>query len=150
LFYPRLRFEHTIQYTQSKNVFQDDIADSVYYKKYYDTSLRSATDTFKLKDQWREVINNFSIYQFPDAKNLQKFIRLSINLQNLSGCFYSSKKMYYNVFGHAEYRNKTRNQKWDFEANGKLYFTGLNAGDYQAYISLQRYAGKKMGYLQLG
>ncbi|MBL0130646.1 MAG: hypothetical protein IPP43_05615 [Chitinophagaceae bacterium] len=27
---------------------------------------------------------------------------------------------------------------------------GLNAGDYQASISLQRYAGKKIGYIQLG
>ena len=30
------------------------------------------------------------------------------------------------------------------------FFTGLNAGDYHAYASLQRYAGKAIGYLQLG
>jgi hypothetical protein len=151
LFYPRLRFEHTIQYSQDKYTFQDFVADSAYYKKYYDTAISSITDTFQLKDRWREVVNDFSIYQFPDAKNLQQFIKLGIAIQNFTGVFSSgSKKSFYNVFGHAEYRNKTRNQKWDIEANGKLYFTGLDAGDYQAYISLQRYAGKRMGYLQLG
>ncbi|HKB45018.1 MAG TPA: putative porin [Chitinophagaceae bacterium] len=152
LFYPRLRFEHTLQYSQDKYTFQDFVADSAFYKTYYDTAISSAADTFQLKDRWREIVNDFSIYQFPDAKNLQQFIKLGLTVQNLTGVFSSSssKKSFYNVFGHAEYRNKTRNQKWDFEANGKLYFTGLNAGDYQAYISLQRYAGKKMGYLQLG
>ena len=52
-------------------------------------------------------------------------------------------KKLFNVFGHAEYRNRTRNQKWDMQANGKLYFTGLNAGDYHAYASLQRFVGKE-------
>jgi hypothetical protein len=37
------------------------------------------------------------------------------------------------------------------EANGKLYFTGLNAGDYSVYASLQRATGKKnASYVQLG
>jgi len=52
LFYPRLRFEHTIQYSQDKYVFQDYAADSAYYKKYYDTAISNATDTFQLKDRW--------------------------------------------------------------------------------------------------
>lgn len=148
LFYPRLRFEHTFRYTQDKYVFQDYKPDSVYYEKYYDTA--HVNDTFQLKDRWRELENDFSIYQFPDEKNLQQFIKLGITMQNLSGVFLSSGKSFYNLFGHAEYRNKTRNQKWDVEANGKLYFTGLNSGDYHAYISLQRYTGKRMGYLLLG
>jgi hypothetical protein len=150
LFYPRLRFEHTLQYSQDKYVFQDFVADSAYYKTYYDIYIPNTADTFQLKDRWREISNDFSIYQFPDAKNLQQFIKLGLTVQNLTGQFTIQKKSFYNLFGHAEYRNKTRNQKWDMEANVKLYFTGLNAGDYQAYVSLQRYAGKKMGYLQLG
>src|SRR5439155_8347911 len=152
LFYPRLRFEHTFQYSQYKYVFQDFAADSTYYKTYYDTAIRNGADTFQLKDRWREVMNDFSIYQFPDAKNLQQFIKLGIAIQNFTGVFsLGSKKSFYNVFGHAEYRNKTRNQKWDIEANGKLYFTGLNAGDYYAYASLQRSTGRKRtGYVQLG
>lgn len=150
LFFPRLRFEHTFQLNKEKYVFLDFKADSVYYKKYYDTSMRKPLDSFYVQDKWREIINDFSIYQFPDAKNQQQFIRLGLMIQNLSGEFSSGKKSFFNTAGHAEYRNRTRNRQWDIEANGKLFFTGLNSGDYEAHISLQRLLGKKIGYLQLG
>jgi hypothetical protein len=150
LFYPRLRFSHTFQLNKEKYLFQDLTADSLYYKKYYNTSLRRPTDTLWLQDKWVVITNDFSIYQFPDAKNLQQFIRLGIMLQNISGEFLSGKKNFFNTAGHAEYRNRTRNQQWDIEANGTLFFTGLNSGDFDAHISLQRLLGKKLGYLQLG
>ena len=76
--------------------------------------------------------------------------KLGILLQNISGEFSSGRKSFVNTVGHAEYRNKTRNLQWDIEANGKLYFTGLNKGDYQAHISLERLLGNKIGSLQLG
>jgi hypothetical protein len=152
LFYPRLRFEHTFQYNQLKYQFRDLIADSAYYHEYYgmDDLQPGGTDTVERKDQWKEFTNDFSIYQFPDAKNLHQFIKLGAALQNIKQELPNS-KAYYNVFGHAEYRNRTRNQKWDMQLNGKLYFTGLNAGDYSAYASLQRATGGKIpGYIQLG
>ncbi|NOT50798.1 MAG: hypothetical protein HOP10_05940 [Chitinophagaceae bacterium] len=150
LFFPRLRFEHTVQVDKGNFVFLDYRADSVYYKKYYDTTLRKPTDTVILKDRWQAISNDFSIYQFPDAKNLQQFIKLGITLQNISGELASGKKTFFNSFGHAEYRNKTKNQQWEIQANGKLFFTGFNAGDFELHISLQRLLGKKLGYLQLG
>lgn len=150
LFYPRLRFEHTLQFDKNKFIYQDYAADSVFYKKYYDTSLRRSLDTFLLQERWQVITNDFSIYQFPDAKNLQQFIRIGLMLQNISGELSSGKKNFFNTAGHAEYRNKTRNLQWDIEANGKLFFTGFNSGDYQASISLQRLLSKKIGYLQLG
>lgn len=158
LFYPRLRFEHTFTYSSYSYAFQDYsntsidgtvyIPDTNYYKNNYGYTLVS--DSVYFHDSWKELLNDFSIYQFPDAKNLQQFIRIGAAVQNLTGEFLSGKKAFYNVYGHAEYRNKTKNKKWDLEANGKLYFTGMNAGDYQAYGSLQRYTGNKFGYLQLG
>ncbi|MDZ4796090.1 MAG: putative porin [Bacteroidota bacterium] len=150
LFYPRLRFEHTFQLDQSSYTFQDYAGDSVYYKTYYDTSLRRPTDTLIVKDSWKIIANDFSIYQFPDAKNLQQFIKLGVLLQSISGEFASGRKNFVNTVGHAEYRNKTRNLLWDIEAHGKLFFTGFNKGDYQAHISLERQLGKKIGSLQLG
>jgi hypothetical protein len=159
LFYPRLRFEHTLTYSTYKYTFSDAayvsstgysyVPDSAYYADTYGLTITPGDSVYH-RDRWKEVINDFSIYQFPDAKNQQQFIKLGAAVQNLSGEFASGKKNYYNVFGHAEYRNKTRDLKWDIEANGKLYFTGLNAGDYQAYASLQRFVGKKIGYVQLG
>ncbi|MGZ8559756.1 MAG: putative porin [Chitinophagaceae bacterium] len=150
LFYPRLRFEHSFQYTQRKFEFGDYTVDSAYYKDYYDTALKSSVDTFQLRDQWKEMINDFSVYQFPDAKNLHQFFKVGAAIQNISLENAKDNKKFFNVFGHAEYRNRTRNQKWDIQANGKLYFTGLNAGDYHAYASLQRFVGKRLGYAQIG
>jgi hypothetical protein len=150
LFYPRLRFEHTFRYTTSNYQFQDAVGDSVYYNTNYDTTLSSPIDTFTVTDNWREIFNDFSIYQFPDAKNLHQFIKIGASIQNIKGELRNGKNNFYNIIGHAEYRNKTRNQKWDMMLHGKLHFTGLNSGDYQASASLERFVGKKIGYIQLG
>lgn len=151
LFYPRLRFEHTIQYSTQKYQFRDYIGDSAYYFDTYGLTFPGPMDTVFFEDKWKEIVNDFSIYQFPDANNLQQFIKLGAAMQNLQGQFAFEKKSFYNVYGHAEYRNKTRNLAWDIEANGKLYFTGLNAGDFSAYASLQKSTGKKRaGYVQIG
>jgi hypothetical protein len=159
LFYPRLRFEHTLSYSTYKYVFADIpyqsnsgytyYPDSAYYKDNYNYPI-SSKDSVYFRDRWQEIINDFSIYQFPDANNQQQFIKLGAAIQNLKGEFASGSSNFYNVYGHAEYRNRTRNQKWDIEANGKLYFTGLNSGDFEARASLQRFVAKKIGYLQLG
>jgi hypothetical protein len=101
-------------------------------------------------------VNDFSIYTFPDKKNPQQFLKLGATLQNLSGTFDTSKQVsarstnQYNFFAHGEYRNRTRNQKWDVELFGSLYIAGYNSGDYDAYISLKRLITKKLGFLQLG
>lgn len=150
LFYPRLRFEHTIQYSSKKYNFQDYAGDSLYYKGNYDITLKDANDSLEKQDQWKELINDFSVYQFPDANNLQQYFKVGASLQNLTLKNKAGNNQFYNIFGHAEYRNRTRNQKWDIEANGKLYFNGLNGGDYYVYGSLQRFVGKRKGYAQLG
>lgn len=150
LFFPRLRFEHTFTLEQNKYLYQDFLADSVYYKTYYDTTLRKPVDTFLVRERWNIITNDFSIYQFPDAKNLHQFIKAGLTIQNLTGEFSFSKGNFYNLFGHAEYRNRTKNDLWDMEANGKLYFTGLNSGDFEVSINLQRLLGNKIGYLQVG
>ncbi|MBC7949225.1 MAG: hypothetical protein H7Y42_15170 [Chitinophagaceae bacterium] len=155
LFFPRVRFEHTFQFGQYRYRFDDVprggyVPDSIYYMDTYGLDIRLTNDSVSRKDQWKEFVNDFSIYQFPDSKNLQQFIKLGAAIQNLRQ-IYPSSKTDYNVYGHAEYRNRTRNQKWAIEASGKLYFTGMNAGDYSAYASLQRATGtKRAGYVQLG
>lgn len=152
LFYPRVRLEHTISYQTYNYRFTDNTPDSAYYKSHYDIQYGSVTDTFFVQDKWKRLINDFSIYSFPDAKNPQQFVKAGAALENLTGTLDSGrlKKNYYNFLIHGEYRNKTRNQKWDVEANGRFYINGLNAGDYEAFISLKRLLSKKLGYLQLG
>ncbi len=153
LFYPRLRFEYNIKFSSNKYRFEDNFPDSAYYKFYYHLD---TTGFYFTQDLWRELLNDFSIYTFPDKKNPQQFLKLGAAFQNLSATFDSSeavssrKENYFNFFGHAEYRNRSRNQKWDIEALGNLYFAGMNAGDYDAHISLRRMVSKKLGYLQVG
>ncbi|HPG11924.1 MAG TPA: hypothetical protein PLU37_10360 [Chitinophagaceae bacterium] len=150
LFFPRLRFEHTLQLDQNKFQFQDAFADSLYYDSTYGITIKDSKDTLSVKDSWKILTNDLSIYQFPDAKNLGQYIKLGVMLQNITGSTASGDQSFFNTAGHVEYRNKTRNHQWDIEANGRLFFTGFNAGDYHALISLERLLGKKIGYLRLG
>ncbi|MEJ7914282.1 MAG: putative porin, partial [Chitinophagaceae bacterium] len=150
LFFPRLRFEHTLQWATLKHEFRDYVGDSVYYKNAYGFSLRKQIDTLLLRDYWTEISNDFSIYQFPDAKNLQQFIKAGIEYQLFKGTLRRGTVSLYNIVAHGEYRNRTRNQKWDMSATGRLYLNGYNAGDYHAYVSLQRFISKKVGTVQLG
>jgi hypothetical protein len=152
LFYPTFRMEHSLQlnnYTyQYSDASVDTYNDTNFYRPFY--NFLSMPATYQLQDKWNEIINDFSLYQFPDSKNPQQFFKLGASLQNLSGQFDGSSSGYSNTWLHAEYRNKTRNQKWDAEAHGELYVAGLNAGDYNAYGSLRRFVSKQVGFLQVG
>ena len=152
LFYPRVRLEHTLSYNTYNYRFQDlsESPDSSYYASRYNIDITGLE--IKFRDTWKELLNDFSIYTFPDAKNPQQFLKVGLQLQNLSAEFDTGlvSKRYNNLTAHGEYRNKTRNQKWDVEALGKFVFNGLNAGDYDAYISLKRFVSKRVGYFQVG
>lgn len=150
LFYPKLRIEHSLQVASYNYRFSDLSAepDTIFYRKYY--NFLQNPDSVDIQDQWNEITNDISFYQFPDAKNPQQFIKIGGTLQNLKGRFDAGKQNYYNLFVHGEYRNKTRNQKWDIEASGELYGAGYNAGNYAALVSLKRLISKKIGYLQAG
>jgi len=162
LFYPRLRFEHTFKYGTYKYTYEDRIAtgrstnepDSAYYRNNYGIVFNPG-ESFYVRDQWKEISNDFSVYQYPDAKNLSQFIRLGAEVQLLNGKFYqdSSYKAdasLYNLAAHGEYRNRTKNQKWDLQANGILYLNGYNLGDYHAIIRLQRLISQRFGSVSAG
>ena len=163
LFYPRLRFEHSFNYGSYDYSFRDvpvsaarqvNIPDSAYYHDFYNVAL-PVSRLLLFRDRWKEVTNDFSIYQFPDAKNLRQFIKLGATLQLLHGTFFRDSVQVgttslYNFMAHGEYRNRTRNQKWDIMANGQFYLNGYNLGDYHGYISLQRVLSPKLGSFQVG
>jgi len=155
LFYPRLRLEHTLTINSSSYNFFDYYADSTSYKKYFNYNLPGNSsgyyDTVNFKDAWNNLINEFSVISYPDKNNISQFLKVGAGLQNLKATFNDvSVNHYYNLYVTEEYRNRTRNNIWDIEANGKLYLNGLNAGDYSAFISLKRQLSKKIGFLQLG
>lgn len=155
LFYPRLRFEHSFRYTKSSYLFQDlptatNKPDTNYYDKWYAYNLRKTGDSVYLQDRWSEISNDFSVYQYPDAKNLQQYVKLGAELQLIKGKLKAASPSLYNVILHGEYRNRTKSQKWDINAFGRLYSTGTNFGDYHFYASLQRSLGRTLGTLQIG
>jgi putative beta-barrel porin len=158
LFYPQFRAEHTISYNSYNYRFFDTRPDTSYYRATYGIIFPSpyiiqpgfASDTFYKQDKWKQLVNDLSLYQFPDPKNPQQFIKVGATIENYSGEFDSTNRSIYNVFIHGEYRNRTRNQKWDIEAYGKFYLSGYNAADYNASISLKRYISKEIGFLQVG
>nr|WP_214449182.1 putative porin [Flavihumibacter rivuli] len=149
LFYPRFRMEYTVQYNTYHYQFLDSNPDTLFYRRHYDFAATPA-DTFRIDERWSEVVNDFSIYSFPEAKNPQQFLKAGIALQNLKGKFDDGERTYYNLFAHGEYRNRSRNQKWDIEAVGKLYINGLNSGDYDVLASVKRLLSKKLGYIAAG
>lgn len=151
LFYPRLRFEHTLRYQKMRYRFIDNNPDTTsngFYSQFY--HLQFQADSLLVQDRWREISNDFSIYQFPDAKNLHQFLKVGIEYQMLQGELKAGSESLHNFIGHGEYRNRTRNLKWDFEAFGKLHLNGYNAGDYHAYGSINRIINPAIGSLQLG
>ena len=161
LFYSKLRLQHTLTYHTYSNQFRDLAADSATYKNLYnltliaDTSAARLADSVVVTDKWRVVSNDFSIITFPDTKNLAQYLQAGVRLENMKGSFSSStpdtlnSKSFYNIAVHAEYRNKTRNRKWDILANGELYLAGLNSGDYSANASLARYLNPRWGNIRL-
>jgi archaellum component FlaG (FlaF/FlaG flagellin family) len=135
--------------------FNDLYADSTNYASFYNYNISKNVsgyyDTISFKDAWANIENEFSIISFPDKKNASQFIKASATFQYLKGTFNDTiSKKGYNIFIGGEYRNRTKNKVWDIEANAQLYLNGMNAGDYAAFISLQKLLSKKAGSLEIG
>lgn len=155
LFYPRLRFEHTFKLITSSYQFVDDLIDSTNranYLNYFNYTFAPNFTSLKFIDKFNEFNNEFSIISFPEKNNLAQFLKLGVDMQNIKGTFDTSARVsrFYNFSALAEYRNRTRNQKWDIEARGELFLIGRNSGDFDAYARMERMLGNKLGYLSIG
>ena len=151
LFYARLRLQHNFFIKSNSYQFTDLASDSLRYDSLFHYTIPYAGDTIKFKDSWTTISNELSLVSFPDKKNQSQFLKMGAFVQTLTGTFAdTSKHNFYNIAAIAEYRNRTRNQKWDVELNGQLYLNGMNSGDYGIWASLKRELSKKVGFLQLG
>jgi hypothetical protein len=149
LFYPRLRMQHSFTYNSSGYKFTDVVPDSARYMEWYNIILPTPADTITLMDKWKIIENDFSLIQFPDAKNPGQFLLAGASLQNIKGTLKNGEENFYNLKLHGEYRNRTRNRKWDILLKGEFYLNGLNTGDYNITASLNRSLNKKLGDVQL-
>jgi hypothetical protein len=149
LFYPKLRIQHSFNYSTFLYGFSDINTDSAIYKNWYNINLNTPNDTFSLREKWTVISNDLSLIQFPDTKNSAQYISVGAALQNLKAEFTGSTANLYNIMLHGEYRNRTRNKLWDVILKGEFYINGLNTGDYTAYATLGRYLNKKLGNISL-
>ena len=150
LFYPRIRLQHTFEYSKNSYEFHDYLPDDSDYYKYFNYQLSPGEDTVKFNDTWQNLTNDFAIISYPQKNNLNQFLKLNAGLELIKGESAPYTTTYQNVYVGAEYRNRTRNQLYDIEASGKLYVTGHFLGDYEAYISLKRSLRKNIGSLKVG
>ena len=148
LFYPKLRLQHTFILSANLYQFKDVYVDSLYYKNNYNTIVKPR-DTFLLAEKWNKLSNDFTLVSFPDTKNLAQFISAGITAENIKGTIKTNTYNFYNLFAHGEYRNRTRNKKWDLLLKGELYLNGFNAGNYYAQANVGRYLGEKLGFVNL-
>lgn len=153
LFYTRLRFQHTFAYSSSQYQYNDLALVTSDYNTYFHYT--PTEDSVYFRDRWRDITNEFSIYTYPDKKNTAQFLKVGAAYQYLQGTFSNDSTSngpthYSNTYLVGEYRNRTKNKKWDMEAGGQFYVTGGFSGDYSAYISLQRELSKTLGSLQVG
>lgn len=151
LFYPRLRFQHSLTYNKEQYTFQDFSnfsAKQTNYLTYFNQPI--IPDSIQYRDKWRKIVNDLSIISFPEKQNLNQFLKAGIAVENLSATFGKTNRYFHNIFLSGEYRNRTRNKKWYIEAAGNFYLSGLNAGDYSAQVYLKRYLSKKLGSFEAG
>ena len=154
LFHPRFRVQHTLQVGSNEYKFIDYDGDSTRYETFYNYHFAKDTitqDTISFKDKWTRINNELSFISFPDKNNQSQYFKLGGIIQNLKQTINDKvSNSFYNISVIGEYRNRTRNKLWDVIANGQLYLNGLNAGDFQTYISLKRKLSNSLGSLQIG
>ncbi|MEJ7626760.1 MAG: putative porin [Ferruginibacter sp.] len=149
LFYPKLRFQHTLTLSENTYRYNDWIADSSLYKKWYNLLLPDKVDTVVFTEKWKVLQNDFSLIQFPDTRNASQFLLAGITHQSIRGTLKNNQNNFYNILLHGEYRNRTKNRLWDILLKGEFYLNGLNEGDYSAQAKLGRYLNKKFGDISL-
>ncbi len=172
LFYPKLRFQHTFKYESFSNTFGDPMTergtttqDSLFYKNNYGITLNAFRPiNFNLEDEWEILSNDFVIKQFPQTKNLGQFIEAGARIENYTAKFssYLNAPNFYQVFPappryknfvnvvlHGEYRNKTKNKKWDALLKGDFYAAGENLADFNAQAMVTRFLNKKLGDIKI-
>jgi len=149
-FLPRLRVEHTIQSDgYAFRYFDEQSSGSTdFYKKNY--GYLNIPDTVDLNSGWKILSNDFSLIQYPDAKNLLQFFKVGTSLVHYQSSPDSIRDDFVNIVAHGEYRNLTRNKKWDMLLYGAFYAAGRDAGNYLVQAKLQRSLGEKIGNLELG
>ena len=150
LFFPRLRFEHTLLNQSYSFKFFDGLAENgaSFYKDNYDFNI--VPRILDYSQRMGSLKNDFSIIQFPDPRNPLQFFKAGASYTSYSVDTGRLNNSFFNVVAHGEYRNRTKNKKWDMLLYGEIFPAGRDAGNYMVQAKLQTNLGKKIGLFELG
>lgn len=146
-FDPFFRVQYTFKVDNDGLEYLDGQPDTFFYAKHYNWGFNG--DTIRARHEWRNISNDISLIQFPIRGNQGHFITAGARYESIRGTFLDANIGFSNLILHGEYRNKTRNQKWDLQAKGEFYLTGQNAGDYNITGKLSRYLNETLGNVHL-
>ena len=149
-FLPKLRFENTTQLSSYKYEYLDVQASgsAAFYEKNY--AMTTVPDTVNYKAGLDMLKTDFSLIQFPDSKNPLQFIKAGASFLLYTPSAAPVSDRFTNTIVHGEYRNRTRNKKWDMLLYGEFFALGRDLGNYRVKANLQRTLGDKFGALELG
>lgn len=146
-FDPVFRVQYTFKLNSDQVAYLDPTPDTFFYTTHYNWAYSG--DTIKAQHNFKTLSNDISLVQFPIRGNQAHFITAGARIENTTGTFLDADIKFSNLALHGEYRNKTRNQKWDFQAIGELYMAGQNSGDYSVSGMLSRYLNPTLGNVRL-
>ena len=147
IFISKWRVQYSFHYQDYNFRFEDKRVDSLGYSRLY--GLVDLQNELLIQDKWALKNHEFSIYHFPESKNPGHRIKSSIHYQEIDGEFGTSQLRLNNLSLFGDYRNKTRNGKWDFQLKGMFIVEGNYSGDYQSEINLTRFLGKNRNLLTI-
>lgn len=147
-FDPVFRVQHTLSLNTSDYQFLDKAMDETFYTRHYNFAYIQ-NGMIEAQHKWRTLGNDVSLVQFPVRGNQGHFIKAGARFENTTGTFLDADIKFSNLAIHGEYRNKTRNQQWDFSAKGEFYVVGQNIGDYSVSGMLSRKLNEKLGNISL-
>jgi len=149
-FLPKLRFENTVQLSKYNYQFLDVQASgsSAFYEKNY--SFTTVPDTVNYQTGMDVLKTDLSLIQFPDSKNPLQFIKAGASFMLYTPSETPDDNRFTNTIVHGEYRNRTRNKKWDMLLYGEFFALGRDLGNYRVKANLQGSLGDRFGSIELG
>ena len=137
-YYPRLRVQYTIKSLQNSFLYKDLNPDSAVYSKWYNINLISEGDTINFFEKWRGTTHDLSILQYPNPENLSRFFLAGVAYQTMVGEVSTGSLLLDNLSVKAEFRNLSKNKKWEMLFASHYFLKGYNNGDYDVSANLSR------------
>ena len=104
-------------------------ADSAIYSKWYNINLGSDRDTISFLEKWNSTTHDLSVLQYPNPENLSRFFMAGLTYQTMGGQVSAGTLLLDNLSLKAEFRNLSKNKKWEMLFASHYFLKGYNNGN---------------------